>query len=110
MEEKLKIKPIRIPLSIRGEVASVATRVPTPTSASPKLLRSNLRKSFSLISRITAPITVAPRIELGRCSNRNINGRARRTNAPVIAPAHVDVAPAKRFNALRPNDPPTGNA
>ena len=68
------------------------------------------KNSFGFIRRITAPITVAPRIELGRYSRRNANGRASKTNAPVIAPDHVEVAPAKWFNALLPKEPPTGNA
>ena len=59
---------------------------------------------------MTATMTMAPSTALGSSSISATRGMAARTNAPVIAPAHGLVAPARRFSELRENEPPTGNA
>ena len=88
----------------------VAMKVPIAINAWTGFSTPRVKNSLGLINLATAPITVAPKIALGKSESKGVKGSTAKTKAPVIAPAHGVSAPANLFNELLPNEPPTGNA
>jgi len=72
--------------------------------------RIEKKSFFGRMSPITAAMTTAPRVALGRRSKILAKGKKTQTETPVIKPAHLLWAPESLLSEDLLNEPPTGNA